>query len=109
MPMSRSLSKLQALLLGLAVVLGVGLAAVGLITVASRQGFWSDHFHVKAMFPRIDGVEVGTRVRILGIDAGEVVEVEPPTQPGAEVLLRLRIQDKYRHLVREDATAQIVG
>ena len=57
----------------------------------------------------VRGVEPGTRVRIQGVDAGEVIDVESPAKPGAPVVVRMRVRGKYRHLVREDARVQIVS
>jgi phospholipid/cholesterol/gamma-HCH transport system substrate-binding protein len=107
--MSRSLSRLQALLLGVLVLLGLALGATGLFAVGNRQWLWSDTFHVRAGFTQIRGVEVGTRVRVQGIDAGEVEQVLPPGQPGEEVILRIRLDGRLRSLVRSDACARIIG
>src|SRR5207253_2333464 len=50
-----------------------------------------------------------TRVRIQGIDAGEIEAIVPPENPGEPVKLQLRIAGKYRHLVRADAKVQIAS
>jgi phospholipid/cholesterol/gamma-HCH transport system substrate-binding protein len=107
--MSRSLTRFQAIVLGVVVLLGLGLAGTGVFAVGSRQWLWSDTFHVRAAFPQIRGVEIGTRVRVQGIDAGEVEAVEPPDKPGGNVLLRLRLNGSLRRLLRADATVQIVS
>ncbi len=107
--MSRSLSRWQAVVLGFVVLLGLGLGGVGLFLVGSRSWFAGDSFHVRTGFKAIQGVELGTRVRVQGIDAGEVVAVEPPATPGGDVVLRLRIDGKMRPLIRADATVQIVS
>src|SRR5439155_8428255 len=96
-PMSRSLSKLQAVFLGAVVVAGLALTGAGVFAVGSRQWLWSDTFHVVVGFSQIRGVEVGTRVRVQGIEAGEVETVEPPAEPGGEVMLRLRLGGRLRH------------
>jgi phospholipid/cholesterol/gamma-HCH transport system substrate-binding protein len=106
---SRTLSRWQALLLGLVVLAGLGLGAAGLFAVGSRNWAGSDAFTVVAGFQDIGGVEVGTRVRIQGIDAGEVIAVEPPGMPGGEVQLQLRLAGRLQHLVRTDARVQIVS
>jgi len=62
--MSRSLSRLQAVVLGLIVLTGLLLAATGLFAVGSRHWLWNDTFHVSVGFPQIRGVELGTRVRV---------------------------------------------
>ncbi len=106
---SRALSHLQAVLLGVLVLTAVALATVGLFAVGSRQWLWSDTFHLRVAFHNIGGVEVGTRVRVQGIEAGEVDAIEPPITPGEAVHVRLRLDGRLRHLLRADATAQIVS
>jgi len=106
---SRTLSGLQAVILGLVVVVALGLGAVGVFAVGSRGWFGNDSLQVRVGFPEIRGVEVGTRVRIQGIDAGEVAAITPPTGPESPVELRLRIKSEYRHLVRVSSTVQIVS
>jgi phospholipid/cholesterol/gamma-HCH transport system substrate-binding protein len=106
---SRTLSRRQAMVLGFLVLLGVGLAVVGLFAVGSRGWFGKQPLHVRAGFREIRGVEVGTRVRIQGIDAGEVVAILPPETPEGAVVLRLALKDDYRRLVRSSSTVQIVS
>src|SRR5262249_55510865 len=106
---SRTLSGLQAGLLGAAVLVGGGLIAVAVFAVGSRQWFWNDALTVRAGFPSVQGVEVGTRVRIRGMDAGEVVALETPASTEGQVMMRLRVQGKFRHLVRKNAVVQIVS
>src|SRR5262245_56638408 len=105
---SRSLSRLQALLLGLGVFFGLGLGAFGLFSIGAQQWLWSKTFHVHVGFKQIKGVEPGTRVRVLGRDAGEVEAILLPDKPSAEVKLRLRVDGGARSLLRTDAVAQIV-
>lgn len=107
--MSRSLSRLQALVLGIVVLIGLGLGGFGLFVVGSRGWFGKDALTVRVGFREIRGVEVGTRVRIQGIDAGEVTAITPPDGPDGLVLLDLHLKGDYRHLVRTDSTVQIVG
>jgi phospholipid/cholesterol/gamma-HCH transport system substrate-binding protein len=107
--MSRSLSRLQALLLGGAVFLGLGTATFGVFSVGERQLLWGKHFHLRAGFRDIQGVEAGTRVRVLGKEAGEVEEVELPASPAGSVVLHLRLDGRLHTLVRNDAVAQILA
>src|SRR5260370_5937182 len=104
---SRSLTARQALLLGLAVLTGLVLAAAGLAAIASRGWFGNDAFTVRAGFPTVRGVEVGTPVRIQGIVAGEGVGIHLPDDPRAPVMVRMRLHGGYPRLGREDARVQI--
>ena len=107
--MSRTLSRFQAVLLGTLVLLSLALAMVGLFAVGSRQWFWSDTFHLTVAFANSSGIEVGTRVRVQGIEAGEVEAITAPSIPGEAVRVRLRLNGQLRHLIRADASAQIVS
>jgi phospholipid/cholesterol/gamma-HCH transport system substrate-binding protein len=106
---SRSLSTFQAVLLGGVVVLGLALGLIGLFAIGSRNWPWNEPYHLRAGFARVAGIEPGTRVRVQGVDAGEVESIEFPEQPGGPILLRLRLDRKLRGLIRSDATAQILG
>lgn len=106
--MTRSLTRLQAISLGCVVLLGVALTTLGVFAVGGRQWLWDETFHLRAGFRRIQGVEIGTRVRILGKEAGEVEKIELPTKPSGDVTLVLRIDGRLRYLLRSDACAQIV-
>ncbi len=105
--MLQSLTRRQAALLGTLVFLGLLLATTGLFAIGSRQWLGGDSFTVRVGFADIAGVEVGTRVRIQGINAGEVVAVEEPTLPSGDVTLVLRLNGRMRHLVGTDAKVQI--
>jgi hypothetical protein len=100
---------MQAILLGIVVSAGLVAGGVGLFAVGSRQLLWADTFHIQSGFPDGRGIEVGTRVRVAGVNAGEVVQVQPPSVPGDSVIIRMRVEGRYRSLIRSDATAQIVG
>ena len=107
--MARQLSRPQAIWLGGWVVVALGLGSAALFVLSDRAGWGNGAFHVHAGFPDINGAMPGTRVRIQGMDAGEVEAVLPPETPGELVKLRLRVAGKYRHLVREDARVQIAS
>src|ERR1700676_4449564 len=98
MVVSRSLSRLQMLVLGTAVLIGLGLAGFVLSSVGNRQWLWSDTFHLLVGFRQIQGVEAGTRVRVLGRDAGEVEKILLPELPSGEIVLVLRLDDRVRLL-----------
>jgi phospholipid/cholesterol/gamma-HCH transport system substrate-binding protein len=103
------LSRLQAFLLGIVVLTGIALSAGGLFLVGSRGWYGRDALHVRAGFPSVRGVEVGTRVRVQGLDAGEIVALLPPEHPGGPVMLHMRLRGEFRRLVRPDSTVQIVS
>jgi phospholipid/cholesterol/gamma-HCH transport system substrate-binding protein len=104
---SRSLSRGQAVLLGAAVLAGLSLCVFGLFAVGSRHWPGGDTFTATVGFRDVGGVEPGTRVRIQGLDAGEVEAVEPPADAGGPVTVRLRLAGRFRRLVGDPATARV--
>jgi phospholipid/cholesterol/gamma-HCH transport system substrate-binding protein len=105
----RSLSRWQAVILGTVVAGSLALGSFGVFAIGNRHWLWSDTFQIQVGFRQIRGVEAGTRVRVQGMEAGEVIAVQPPGSPGQDVVLRLRLAGRFRPLVRADASAQIVG
>jgi phospholipid/cholesterol/gamma-HCH transport system substrate-binding protein len=117
--MTDSLSRSQALFLGTVVIVGLALATIGLFLISTGSGgslaiggyqIWGEKpFHVRAGFHDIQGVEPGARVRIKGMDAGEVARIEPPATPDESVILVLKLDGRKRSLVHADAKVQIVS
>lgn len=109
--MSQSLSRWQAVVLGLVVVVALGLGGYGIARIADKQGVWADTVEVTAGFPDAHDITPGTPVRVRGVDAGQVVAVDYPDHdgPGAEVTVRMRVQAKFATRLYSDASAQIHG
>ncbi len=109
--MSQSLSRYQAVVLGLVILVALALGGLGVARIADRQGLWSDSFEVAAGFPEVHDITPGTPVRIRGVDAGEVIGVEYPDHdgPAAEITVRMRLSSRFSGRVYADATAQIHG
>jgi phospholipid/cholesterol/gamma-HCH transport system substrate-binding protein len=107
--MTRSLSRTQAAIVGLLVLTGAAGAGYGLFAVGDRQRLWSGTFSVHVGFDRLNGVGVGTAVRVRGLEAGAVaaIDLSAAGRPDAPLVLRLDLDRRYSHLVFGDAVAQI--
>ena len=78
---------------GAFVVGGVLLFAVGLFLIGDRRLLFAEQFEIGATFGKVTGVQVGTRVRLAGLDAGEVLEIGVPSRPSEKFLVRMRIRE----------------
>lgn len=92
---------------GAFVVGGVLLFAAGLFLIGDRRMLFVDHVDLGSTFGRVTGVQVGTPVRLAGLAAGEVREIRLPSRPSEPFLVRMRIRDDLRYLVRRDSVAEI--
>jgi phospholipid/cholesterol/gamma-HCH transport system substrate-binding protein len=101
------MDRMRDVLVGVFVVLGVLLFGGGLFLIGDRRLMFADQFELNATFGRVTGLQVGARVRLAGLDAGEVLEIGIPPAPGARFRVRMRLREDLRQLVRTDSVPAI--
>ena len=106
--------KNRNVLVGIFVVSGLILFSVGIFFVGNRNEAFSRHIQLYTEFSNLSGLTKGSKVRVAGMDAGEIVEVSVPDSPSSRFRIRFQIDDKLRGLVRTDsmvtiATEGVVG
>lgn len=92
---------------GAFVVAGVLLFAVGLFLIGTRRMLFNDTFDVYAEFANISGLQNGAKVRVAGMDAGEVAGIHVPPNPSSRFRIKLRIREDLHPLIRVDSVASI--
>ena len=92
---------------GLFVIGGVILFGLGLFLIGDRRQLFEDSFEVTAGFSRLAGLQNGAKVRVAGLDAGEVIEIHYPLSPAEQFQVRMRIIEDLQPLVRTDSIASI--
>lgn len=97
----------RTVLVGAFVVGGLLLFAVGLFLIGNRRMLFEDTFEVYAAFSNVSGLQNGATVRVAGMDAGEVTQIEVPGGPSDQFRVRLRIRNDLRPLIRVDSVASI--
>lgn len=95
-------------LVGTFVIGGLLLFAVGLFLIGDRRLLFTEHFEVEADFGNVTGMVVGTSVRLAGLDAGEVLGIVIPAYPGERFVVRMRVREELRPLVRTDSVAAVL-
>jgi phospholipid/cholesterol/gamma-HCH transport system substrate-binding protein len=95
------------LTVGIFLVAGVALFTLGLFLIGSQHKVFARHFEVYAEFADIHGLTKGGKVRVAGLDAGEVVDIAVPRSPTAKFRLRLRLEEGVHAIVRADSTVTI--
>jgi len=97
----------KKLIVGLFVGATLLLFGVGLFLIGDAKQLFSKSFDVSADFEKVTGLEIGTKVRVAGMDAGAVTVITIPPQPNAKFKVRFRIAEKLHPLVRRDSVASI--
>ena len=93
---------------GTFVIGGLLLFAVGLFMIGDRRLLFAERFEVEADFGNVTGIAIGTGVRLAGFDAGEVLGIEIPLNPGERFVVRMRVREDLRPLVRTDSVAAVL-
>lgn len=93
--------------MGAFVVAGVLLFSLGLFLIGNRRMLFTDNFSVYAEFASISGLQNGAKVRVAGMDGGEVTDIHVPPTPSAKFRVKLRIRENLHPLVRVDSVASI--
>jgi phospholipid/cholesterol/gamma-HCH transport system substrate-binding protein len=97
----------RAIAVGAFVIAGLLLFSVGLFLIGDRRMLFSDRFDVRAQFSRIAGLQIGAKVRVAGMDAGEVKEIHVPHGPTSKFLVVMAVRSDLHPVVRTDSVASI--
>ena len=93
--------------LGVFIVGSLLLFAVGIFLIGDRRMLFESSFEIWTEFTTITGLQTGATVRVSGKDAGEVLEIEVPTDPSKKFRVKIRITEELHPLVRTDSVAAI--
>jgi outer membrane protein OmpA-like peptidoglycan-associated protein len=91
-----------AFLIGGTVLFGIGLFLIG-----SRQRVFSRGFEIYSDFTSVKGLVTGADVRVSGLQAGELLEIQVPRQPSGQYHVKMRLDEKVHPLIRQDSLATI--
>jgi phospholipid/cholesterol/gamma-HCH transport system substrate-binding protein len=96
---------------GAFVAAGVLLFTVALFMIGERRMLFEDRFDVYTEFARLGQLEVGAVVRVAGMDAGEVTDIQIPASPAQKFRVKMAVREDLHGLVRTDsvATPQMEG
>jgi phospholipid/cholesterol/gamma-HCH transport system substrate-binding protein len=93
--------------MGAFVVGGFLLFAFGLFLIGDRRMLFSKSAEYYTEFAQISALESGAKVRVGGMDAGEILEVRVPPAPGAKFRVKFRVVEKLFPVIRTDSIASI--
>ena len=94
---------------GLMVVASLVVFAVAIFFISGQVGLFSKKYRLKSYFPDVQGLKVGTPVRLVGVAVGNVdaISIPPYTDPGRAVEVTLRIATDYQSEIRADSEAAL--
>ncbi len=93
--------------LGLVILLALLVGIGFMFVIGSQENIFGSQVSVNANFSEVSGLKPGANVLYNGIQVGSVAAVSLPAVPGDPITVRMNIQEKARHLIREDSRALI--
>jgi phospholipid/cholesterol/gamma-HCH transport system substrate-binding protein len=93
--------------IGVFVLGGLALFAVGLFMIGDRQMAFATKFTVYTEFKKITGLQPGGIVRVSGAKAGSITQILPPATPNEKFRVKLELTEDLHQLVRTDSLATI--
>jgi phospholipid/cholesterol/gamma-HCH transport system substrate-binding protein len=94
-------------IIGAFVIAGLLLFTAGLFLIGDRHQAFARHVEYYAEFVNLAGVSKGSKVRVSGVDAGQVTDIKIPGSPSSRFRVELRIDEGLRGLVRTDSVVTI--
>jgi phospholipid/cholesterol/gamma-HCH transport system substrate-binding protein len=92
---------------GLFIIAGLTLFALGIFLVGNRHEAFSRHLFLYAEFADLDGLTKGSKVRVGGMDAGQVTKIDVPGSPESRFRVQMRIDEQLHGLVRTDSIVTV--
>jgi phospholipid/cholesterol/gamma-HCH transport system substrate-binding protein len=95
------------LAVGIFIVAGMTLFALGIFLVGNRHEAFSRHVFLYTEFANLDGITKGSTVQVAGMDAGQVAKIDVPNSPNGRFRVQMRVDERFHGLVRTDSVVTI--
>jgi phospholipid/cholesterol/gamma-HCH transport system substrate-binding protein len=95
--------KINYTVVGVFVLSAVLLFSLGLFLIGNRQKAFVHHVDFFTSLNNVNGISPGTKVRVSGFEAGQVSGIEIPDRPADKFRLKLQVDSKLHHLIRDDS------
>jgi phospholipid/cholesterol/gamma-HCH transport system substrate-binding protein len=99
--------KIPNVSVGLFVAGGLLLFGAGLYLIGDRRQAFGGHMEYYSEFVNLAGLSNGAKVRVGGMDAGEVLAIGVPDSPSSRFRVKWRINARMGGLVRADSVVSI--
>jgi len=95
----------QKLKLGIMVISGMLLFTLAVYLIGDRQSLFQKSFEISSVFKSVRGLRLGDNVRYLGIDAGNVKNIEMINDTSIRITMKLDV--KTMKYIKKNAVAKI--
>jgi phospholipid/cholesterol/gamma-HCH transport system substrate-binding protein len=94
-------------LVGIFTTVAIALFAAALFLIGNQHKAFHRHVVFYTNFHNVDGLPKGAKVRVDGMDAGEVENIQIPAGPAQKFRLKMNVEDRFHGLIREDSVVTV--
>jgi phospholipid/cholesterol/gamma-HCH transport system substrate-binding protein len=80
------------------IVAGMTLFGLGIFLVGSRHEAFTHHVLLYTEFNDLDGITMGSKVQVAGMDAGQVTRIDVPQSPTGHFRVQMKVDDQLHGL-----------
>jgi phospholipid/cholesterol/gamma-HCH transport system substrate-binding protein len=94
-------------LVGIFTVAAVALFGAGLFLIGNEHKAFNRHVVFYTDLRNVNGLTRGAKVRVDGMDAGELESLQIPSGPGQKFRIRMNVDDRFHGVIREDSLVTV--
>jgi phospholipid/cholesterol/gamma-HCH transport system substrate-binding protein len=94
-------------LIGIFVTAAIVLFGACLFLIGNQHKAFNRHVVFYTNFHNVDGLPKGSTVRVDGMDAGELVNIQIPAGPAQQFRLKMNVEERLHGLIREDSLVTV--
>ena len=94
-------------IVGVFVTAAIAVFGACLFLIGNQHKAFNRHVVFYTNFQNVDGLPKGATVRVDGMDAGELVNIDIPSGPAQKFRLKMNVEDRLHGLIREDSLVTV--
>ena len=94
-------------IVGVFITAAIVLFGAALFLIGNQHKAFRRHVVFYTNFQNVDGIPKGSKVRVDGMDAGELESIQIPSSPSQKFRLKMNVDDRLRGLIREDSLVTV--
>ena len=99
--------KNQNVIVGVFITAAIVLFGAALFLIGNEHKAFRRHVVFYTNFQNVDGIPKGAKVRVNGMDAGEIESIQIPSSPSQKFRLKMNVEERLRGLIREDSLVTV--
>jgi phospholipid/cholesterol/gamma-HCH transport system substrate-binding protein len=94
-------------IVGVFITAAIAMFGAALFLIGNEHKAFHHHVVFYTDFQNLDGIPKGAKVRVDGMDAGELESIQIPSSPAQKFRLKMNVEDRLQGLIRRDSLVTV--